>query len=56
MEQTIIKIFKELGQFLGKKLDAVAESVRNTPQKIQVDMSDTSKRIEELKKELTKQI
>lgn len=56
MEHITIKIFKELGEYLGKKLDAVAESVRNTPQKIQVDMSDTSKRIEELRDEISSQI
>ena len=56
METIILKAFKELGQFIGKKLDEVTASVRSTPQKIQIDMSETSNKMGEVKNEITKLI
>lgn len=56
----LVKIFKELGVFIGKKIDEarddVKDAIRSTPQKIQVDMSDTSARIGELQTVLSKEI
>jgi hypothetical protein len=54
--ETTLKALKEIGQFLGGKLDAVVDAVKSTPQKIQVDFSDTSKNLENLKDTIASQI
>lgn len=41
-----IKALKELGVYLGSKLDTLSSSIKNNPQNIRVDLGDATKRME----------
>jgi len=46
------KLLNEALAYLGKKLDDVVSSIRATPQKIELDLGETSRKIDELKTSL----
>jgi hypothetical protein len=53
MSQLLLSAFKELGQHLGKKLDEVVSAVRNTPQKIELDLGQSSRQLESAAEKLS---
>lgn len=58
MPNNIIRAFKELGSFVGNKIDSAVQTivaaVKGNPQSIKIDMGDATKRMEETASSATK--